>query len=237
VAIGTPTDIGGATGSAVNAATVALTTTVTVPANSLIVICSGAGNEGTGAPTCAGGSLTWQLDADQAIANKTVIFSAYAASGLASGTTITVTWAAAGTNPRTICGLYITGILSAAWKDVSATFTSGATAQAAWDTGTTGTTAQASEIAIGAARAGVATTSSVTTGGAVELHDFQGGASTLTTAYLVLSATGTARIQGNFALATGVTRGAIATYKAAADVVTPPGLIVIQQAVNRASTY
>lgn len=212
--IGTPVDLGtGANGA--NAATVSVTTTGAVSAGQHVIVVASCQNNGTGAPTCSGGGLTWQLDADQALGNKVVIFSAYAPSGLASSTAITVTFATAASANKLVGAMSVSGLAAANWFDASTTFSSGGVAQAAWDTGTTATRTSAQEISIGGAKSSVAVTST-TTAPATELQDTTGALTNgLTTAYQQSNLVGTSRIQGTFSLATGTVRGAIGTYKAA----------------------
>lgn len=122
----------GSAGAAASSSTIDVTTTAAIAAGSriILVICY----FGTGSvSSVSGGGLTWVVDVDGSpSSDRGLAFaSAHAPSGLASGTTITVTYSIAQTDR----GVQVTewsGIKSSAYLGVSGTNTSTTTA---WGTG------------------------------------------------------------------------------------------------------
>jgi hypothetical protein len=219
MAIGTPIDSGTAAPGTTTDTKVVLTTTRDITAGShIIVVGYTTGARTVTTPTDNSGlGLAWQVDATINNANGSLgICSAYCASKLPSGTQITIPMGVSQNASRAALAMEVSGLDTTSWFDKSANFN--AAAQAGWDTGTTATTSQATEIALAfAAEAGSsATTSTVSTGGYAELHDFVNGAGRcLTSAYLQLSGTGAQRCQGTFTTSIGSVAGIIGTYKAA----------------------
>lgn len=108
----------GNSSSNVSASTVAFNTSATVASAGTIFLL--VHFNGAATVTVAGGSLTWVQDANGADVNQhTVLFRAYAAAGLASGTTITATLSI-GCTDRIISGCSFTGVANAV-KEASST--------------------------------------------------------------------------------------------------------------------
>lgn len=221
MAIGTPTSLGTPVASAVTATTRTFTTSVTAPSNSLVIaVCTwGAGSSVVG--TFSGGGLSWGLSgtgaADQTnsfsfgFVFSIGIFSAPAASGLASSQVLTLTTPSGVDANIAVC--YVTGM------DLTSTRTDGSNGGGAntanWNSGAA-TTTNADDLLIGGSMIDGAI-SSTPTAGETELFDYQnaGDAWTSTVAYKIVSATGSQSISGAWTSAHSEVAGFVA-YKAAA---------------------
>lgn len=148
--------------------------------------------------TLSGGSLTWTQDKVQdrstGYRHSYSVFSAPAPSGLASGTTLTLTLSAANDGSN-IAACYVTGLdQSGTRKDTS----SGADAStASWTTGSSSTT-NADDLIIGGSVIDASATSTAG-GGATELFDFTNpNAWGHTVTYLIVAATGSQSLTGTW---------------------------------------
>jgi hypothetical protein len=127
----------GKNGADPSSTTIAFTTTSAVASGGFIVVSVGWFDPATNLSSVAGGSLTWTIDKQGRTANpassNSALVSAQAPAGLASGTTITATFAA-GVVARTIGGTSFTGVATSAPVDGTppATTGSGLTPVAAW---------------------------------------------------------------------------------------------------------
>lgn len=189
----TVTAIGTATANS-SASTLAMTVTASVSVGQFIVVGEGQfGGRATHTVTDSAGNTYTQM----ALSNiRCGLFLAPCTSALTSGvSTITITWSGPEV-ARTIGAAKITGTTTGTF-DVAAT-ANGSTA--AWNGGTTASTAQADEIAFGVCSCDTATAATDTPGGSYSpVFDItNGGAFQLTMTYLVLSATGTQSATGTW---------------------------------------
>lgn len=218
MAIGTPTTIGQA-GSTASASSLQMTLTASVSVGDFIIVATGMFSaRATHTITDSGGNTyTTVVTANQ----RTAIAWAKCATALTSGVS-TITASFGGTDAgHMVSAFKVTGLDNAPF-DASATGTNGGTT-AAWSAGTTGTTAQADELVVGACSVDTATTATSTPGaGYSEVHDFDNtGAFQLTTIFKIVSATGTQTPAGTWTSSAWTWNAAAATFKAAAGGGTP----------------
>lgn len=213
--IGTPTSMGS---SFDNAAGTSKThsTTATAPASSLIIAVCTWGNATDVTGTMSGGSLTWTTDQSNVNAasfkHRIGIFSAPAAGGLVSGTTLTLTLSGSNSGSDiAIC--YVTGLdLTGTRKDTSSGAANNGTGTQTWTSGASSTT-NADDLLIGGSVID-SSTASTPTAGTTELFDFVAtdNAWTHTVTYKIIAATGSQSLSGTWgAFAPGVS--AFAAYK------------------------
>lgn len=180
--------------------TIACTTGATAAAGSTIIL-TGSSIQPVVASSVAGGGLTWSVDktGNDGVACAAWICSAYAASGLASGTTITVTLSASSAGGRSVAATSFTRIPSASRLDT----TSGPTnfsATTAWTSASTSIAAGSVLIAVGNDFTDQRT--STVTAPSLEAHDFgtgsPGGFST-TTCYRIETSAASYTVAGAWA--------------------------------------
>lgn len=150
-----------------NSNLVTFNTTAAVAAGAMIVIAAFRFNNTNTTLTASGGSLTWA--AAHNVTSGTIrgyLFYAFAPSGLASGTALTVT-ASSGSNDWTVCAASYAGLDSA---DALQAVNGSAAGTAAWATGTIG--GSAGDAYIGFAAGDGTLRTSTTTAPAVERIDF-----------------------------------------------------------------
>lgn len=221
MAIGTPTSLG--TPSTAGAGTSdAFTTSVTAPSDSLIIVVGTWGHSSDRTGTLSGGGLTWTTDHTNlhsfGYTFRIGIFSAPAPSGLASGSTLTLT-ASLACDGFTMTACYVEGMdLSGTREDISAGTGAAGTG---WNTGSA-STSNADDLIIGGSMLDGLQTSTAT-GSATELFDFQfaGNAWSATTTYKIVSSAGSQSLTGTWTgSATHIE--AFAAYKSAAGAAAVP---------------
>jgi hypothetical protein len=191
--------IGSGFGGTSDGPTVALTTTATVPAGGHIILAVKWYNNVTA--SVSGGGLTWVVDeqknsaADSNI--RIALISATAPSGLASGSTLTVTYSA-NAFARGVCGAYFTGVQTSSWEDAAGAGSNGTSNP--WSGGAV-STATADTVVVGAAWIDFRTTTSTPLGSFSEAVDVNDAAqnNTMTMAYQIVSSTGSYTPSGNWA--------------------------------------
>lgn len=227
MALGTPTDLGGAN-CAITAttATVTLTTTVAAAIGDLVVVAVGSSTTGRVLNTVtdnAGGN-TYAIDAtsnDGVNPENLWVASCRVATTMPIGTVITATFASSLSSARGISAFKVSGTAAVTPVDVTAVATG---TVAFWSATAAGATAQADEVLVSCswlASAQVNTPSTVKAGGSTytELSDTNGGSRSITTEALVVSAIDTYRAAGTWGGAARW-RAAFVSYKAAAGSVT-----------------
>lgn len=188
--------------TALGATTIVLTTIAAAANGSTIVVCVGCWDtlDMPLSVTDSAGNV-YQMDVlarSSSEANEQgAIFSAYAPSGLASGGTITATYSGSA-EYRGICAASFTG-LPASGQRVNASIATNQTAAAAWNSGSL-ITDVADCLVFGFAHK-ADDFRSTPDADVIEIHDFGAAAEVdaLTTAYKIVSATGTYDISGTFA--------------------------------------
>lgn len=122
MAIGTPVSIGNS-GAAATGTSISFTTTGAVPSGGKIILVGF--YYGTGGRTVngSGGGLTWALDKEFAGVADTnyhlEVMSADAPSGLASGTSLSMTVSGTAVDVPMVCGCYCTGLATASYVDAT----------------------------------------------------------------------------------------------------------------------
>jgi hypothetical protein len=213
--IGTPTSLG--TPTSAGSTTVNFTTSVTAPSDSLLIAIAFWGHSSDKTATMATTGLTWGTAGAPDHTNTHVfgytfrvgIFSAPAASGLASGATIALTGSAPW-DGALLAAYYVTGMdLTGTREDTSAGTGASGTA---WNTGSASTT-NADDLVIGGSMIDGAT-SSTATGSATELNDWQFATNswTGTTAYRIESSAGSKSLTGTWVASANHVEG-FAAYK------------------------
>lgn len=163
-----------------------------------------------------GPNLTWAIDKQADDSNGNVwIASAYAAGGLASGTTITGTFGGSCLGARSICATSFLGIDSTTAVDTTSG-PSNFTTVAAWTTPSTAILAGSLLIACCVQMETLRT--SLVTSPSLEAHDFGNGTGfAQTTCYRIESAAASYTVAGTWSAATGTGTCSAVAYKAAAD--------------------
>lgn len=202
--LGTPV-----TNTGAQSTSIAFTTNVAVPANSVLVVGVSSYNAGvttTVADNGAGGSLSWaagtaHVDGAVDANHHLYLFRANAPSGLASGATITATFSGAAFG-RAIFGFYLTAAAAAALDGTPATG-AGNLSSPAWSTGSISDRAATSGMIVAVAWGDQITSSSTpsaTTPTTTEGLDFNNGSdATWTLAYRVLTDANAYNVSGAFA--------------------------------------
>lgn len=185
MAIGTPTALFASPGtSTTNNTTCTLVTNASAPAGSLIVAIATVRVASAATATFSDGSLTWSdFDANNGAATGGVSIGwALAPSGLASSTTLTVTWGGSATR-KGLTAYYVTGLDTSTPNDSAVNTANSGTSGNASVTG--GTSTQADEIFFFASKHNAATSGVTGTpsAGYTELDDFIVGASTFLQQY------------------------------------------------------
>lgn len=175
-----------------------------------------------------GGSLTWTID--KQIKNGSVgiaLVSAYAAGGVASGTSLTANYSASSQN-RGVSGWSFTGIATSSPVDTSASATGSSTA---W-TGGTCTTTAADTVVVGVAHGDAAidltsTPSATWTEVPPTAGDFNavGNGATFTAVYKIVSSAGANTPGGSFS-GSVTFAGVSAAYMQDSAVAVPPALVM-----------
>lgn len=213
-AIGTPVALG------TSSTTVAITTNVTIAAGALIIVTAGCDPPALSVDSCSGGGLTWTKDVgakqSQASAETAAIFSAPAPSGLASGTTITVTLQAASSS-RWIGGISVLGADTSASRIDGTPPASHEGSTTAWSS--TSYTVAAGTIIVAATtydinQAGTATSPAVLI---FTVPEATGGNEFLA-AYQIVSAGGATVLAGTFAVSASTSMTIAVGYKVASSV-------------------
>jgi hypothetical protein len=210
VAIGTPTSLGTPTTST-SVITSTLTTTVTAPSDSLIIVVGFWGHASDRTGTMSGGGLSWATDHSNlysfGYSFRAGIFSAPAASGLASSTVLTLT-ASVACDGMSMAAFYVTGMdLTGSRFDIG---TGSGAATGGWTSGSA-TTTNADDLIIGGSLIDSATSNTAIDS---ELADWQNGTNAWThaVAYRIESSAGSKALTGDWvANANHVT--AMAAYK------------------------
>jgi hypothetical protein len=213
MAIGTPVALGHG-GTLSSAGSVALTTGATVPSGALII----ASVQWYGSTVTASISGYTQAKVQAGTTDTNYRLGIYwfdAASGLASGSTITATYSVAASNPM-ISASYVTGLNNASPVDVTGgTSTTGA--GTAWTSGNI-TTTNADDLLYTAC--GIDGLRTSTPGASdTEIQDFQnsGAATTQTAVYRIVAATGTYAETGTLSSSVSFERfAAIVAFKGTA---------------------
>ena len=194
MAIGTPTALFSTPGSSTtNNTTCTLVTNASAPSGSLVVAIATVRVASAATATFSDGSLTWtDFDANNGAATGGVSIGwALAPSGLASGTTITVTWGGNATR-KGLTAYYVTGLDTSTPNDGAVSTANSGTSGNASVTG--GTSTQNDEIFFFASKhnAAAGTVTGTPSAGYTELDDFIVGASTFLqqySSYKIASAT------------------------------------------------
>lgn len=206
------------TGNSSGTGTTTMSTTAAVASGAHIYLAAGRFNFTNSTMSCSGGSLTWTEDKTVVSSNiRTSIFRAYAASGLSSSTTLTVTHTGGGT-ADCIIGAY--SLLGVAQGSPTAT-NSNSGVLAGWDGGSV--TAGSGDVLIGGAFVDTSIVSSSTpTSPAVERIDknVSGQAETLVIEDKI-NVSGTDSTAGTWNNA-GTWAAVSASYAAAASGALPP---------------
>lgn len=202
------------------------------------------GGMGNAASSVSGGSLTWVIDKAGVNGNLNVaLVRASAPAGIASGTTITVTYAGA-TTSRAVSGFSFTGVDTSSPVDGTPASQTGTTV--AWTSGAV-TTANATDVVIGLNMLDdFDDTTSTPTAGWTEVPATAGDFNTVTNGdsftavYQIVASTGTYTPGGTWAIGGTATVGVAVAYKAGAGVTTivsPLQLIGPSYAAQRAASY
>ena len=199
-------------------ATIALTSTATVPSSSKIWAIVTWFHSTVTLSSVAGGSLSWTIDHQSKNGSTGVaIVSADAPSGLASSTTITATFSASGAADQQMAAYSSTGVLSGVGAAYGAIGGSN-NASTSWDAGAT--TVLSGDILIGVSKfEDSVTTTSTPTGGNTELEDWNSGSGFATTTTYQIGTGASIHAQGtwsNTSAASLGTRSASVAYTAAA---------------------
>lgn len=202
-------------------ATVACTTTSAAAAGSTIILTGTliTNPETVNSAADNGPGLTWTID-NQWFGSvngdaSTFMASAYAPAGMASGTTITVTFSASTAGGRSVTATSFTGIASASPVDVASLRSLGA-ATTAWTTPSMSVLAGSVIVGISGTFTGQLT--SLVTGPSIEAHDLgDAGGFAQTTCYQIVAAGGSATVAGTWSSNATSTTGGVA-YKAGAAV-------------------
>lgn len=206
MAIALNTNLGANSNS--SGSTVTLSTAGAVASGATVFLLVSWWNDVNSAATASGGGLTWTKDTqtDNGSGDRFAIFSAPAPAGLASATTLTITFGTAD-GGHLIGGVSFTGVGSI---DTTGGTTGSGTG---WSSGTA-TNAVDGALALGGAggEEGASTTSVAVIG--TELHDrWQSGAlQGFATGFQVVSGTGSRSITGTFSRSSTANTGALAIY-------------------------
>lgn len=176
-----------------------ITTTSAVASGGFIVVCGGWFGDNTLTPTVSGGGLTWTTDKllVPSGSNSAFIASAQAPSGLASSSTITVTWGAPGAVAPTIGAMSFTGVATS--SPVDGTSTAGEqSSTTAWATDSQ--TLTAGSVLIGTCRESASGTGSTPDAGSTEAWDISDGTDNFgqTTCYRIEASSGSYSVSGTW---------------------------------------
>lgn len=199
MALGTPVSVGVTAPASANSATVTHTTAGAIPAaaTAVIIVGSSTTNRPLSSVTDSAGN-TWTIAVDEphSVSSTNVALAfIYLPSGLASGTTITATYASSVLSTRGMAVLYIPG----RGEIDRTTSRESATNSAAWTSNATSATTASGCVAVGGGYLATASSNSNTTGSSpafTELHDNNGGSRTLTSQYATGISSGTAVTAG-----------------------------------------
>jgi hypothetical protein len=203
------------------ATTVALTTNAAVASGATIILTAYYWSTSGVISSVAGGGLTWTIDTQlhatgDPQAPSPSIIRAHAPSGLASGTTITVTYDHSA-DPRVLWGMSFNGIDSTTPVDnVFAATVSGSGGAAAWASASE--TVQAGSLLIGYCGTESSTTGSTPDANTTEAIDNSNGyGEGLTVGYRIAASTGAITVGGTWTSATQKWRTNAVAYMAAVD--------------------
>jgi hypothetical protein len=203
------------TGGSVEGTSTTLTTGSAVPAGGLIVTgCGFYKNDSISSATVSGGGLTWQADKFVSPFTDTAyvvaLNSAAAPSGLASGTTLTVSLVGDAFAPL-FAAVYFTGAATSSWLDLAGAG-SGATS-ASWTTSVT--TTNADDVVVGFVWTDGGSASEGPGAGWTEDADFTGGGANAAMVHQIFTTTGAKTPNGTLS-ASGNYAAVAAAYKSAA---------------------
>ncbi len=226
-------DLGGTIGTA-DATTVQFTTTAAVASGGFIVVVGGwFGAGGATVSSVSGGGLTWSVDDSGSDTNSACfIASAQAPSGLASSTTITVTFSGTVSVP-TVSGLSFTGVATSSALD-GTTLGPVHVSTAAWSSGNYTTSAAAVVVGVNWSEGAVA--SNTETSPSVEAHEYIHGVDHYghVAEYRIESSAGAYPVAGTWDAAAGNTTFAAAYLAAGGG--TPTGASDLPITVGIVST-
>ncbi len=220
MAIGTPVTIGSNAATGINSATLVLTTTAAVSAgDQIVVLIYVASNSIAFSSVTDSVGNTYTIDAMKAhtsSARRIGIASARAATTLPLGGTITLTIASSSSANKGIAAVSVSGLEATGYVDATSTNEGTGTG---WSTGSSGTLAQADEIAIACAYSGT-TTANAPAGAWLELYDFTAGSQRNAMEYQIVAATTALDAGGTWGNSNWA--GVLATYKGVSANVTVP---------------
>jgi hypothetical protein len=222
VAIALDKSLGSANGGGGNQSQVQLTTSQAAAAGSKIFVAVGHFRNAVTGVSDNGPGLTWSQVSEVANGSNYIsLYMADAPSGMASGTVITVTFAAANTLSPQICAASWTGVVTGTTTDGGAK--TGTGSGTGWSTaGITTTNADALVVCAGKGGAGADNTDTPLTN-YLELYDFGFGTGDfITLMYRIVSATGTYTPGGTWAGSSSWAAASAAYDAAAVAAAAPP---------------